>query len=391
MKINDVYLVDGKRTAITNFCGIFNKTSAHYLTAQLIKHVIKSNSLTEENIDEVILGQVLTAGCGQNPARQAAIEAGIPNTINAWLVNQMCASGLKSIALGAASIMLKENNIVIAGGQENMSMSPHGLTIRNPPRMGHMNLKDLMLIDGLIDVFGNYHMGITAENLAKKYNISRTEQDNFACKSHTKAANAVTKFSKEILPIEIITKKGHVVVQTDEFIKPNTTMEALSALKPAFIGDGTITAGNAAGINDGAACVLLANEKSCKKHNMNPIARIVSFGQYGVDPAYMGIAPVGAIQKCLQDAHWKIDDLDIIELNEAFSAQVLAVNKEMKWDTEKLNVNGGAIALGHPIGASGARCTITAMYEMKRRNSKKGLVSLCAGGGMGVAMCIELV
>ncbi|CAK8162368.1 Acetyl-CoA acetyltransferase [Candidatus Xenohaliotis californiensis] len=391
MQKKDVYLVAGKRTAITNFCSSFSKTPAHHLTKHLISHLLQTYSLEKNVIDEIIIGQVITAGCGQNPARQAAIEANIDFSTAAWTINQMCASGLKSVILGAQSIANTDNNLVIAGGQENMSLAPHALHLRSPPRMGHFSMKDLVLIDGLIDAFGEYHMGVTAENLATKYNISREEQDQFAHNSHIKAAKAIGKFSNEILPIEVSTKKGYQTIKNDEFIKPDTTIPILASLKAAFVANGTVTAGNAAGINDGAACLLLSSTEGCKKHNLQPKAKIVSYAQHGVDPSIMGIGPVIASRKALKKANWQVDDLDLIEINEAFAAQVIAVNKEMKWDTSRQNINGGAIALGHPIGASGSRCLVTAMNEMETEKLSKCLITLCAGGGMGIALCIEKV
>lgn len=364
---------------------------AHKLSEVVIRDLLEKTSIPAEEISEVILGQVLTAAQGQNPARQASIAAGLPVTVPAWGINQVCGSGLRAVALGCQAIQNGDSSIVIAGGQENMSISVHAAPLRNGVRMGDGKLIDTMVYDGLTDIFNNYHMGITAENVAKKYNISRQEQDEFAAKSQNKAeaAQKEGKFKDEIVPVKIPGKKGDTIIDTDEHPRHGTTVESLSGLRPAFAKDGTVTAGNASGINDGAAAVILMDEKQAEKRGLKPLARIASWAHAGVDPAIMGTGPIPATQKALAKAGWKHTDLDLIEANEAFAAQAIAVNKEIGWDTAKVNVNGGAIALGHPIGASGARVLVTLIHEMKRQNAKKGLATLCIGGGMGVALCIE--
>lgn len=391
MTVNEVFIVDAARTAIGNFMGSLKTLPAHKLGEVILKALITRNNIDPALISEVILGQILTAGCGQNPARQASINAGIPKEVPAYLVNLVCGSGVKSVCLGAQSIALGDSSIVIAGGQENMSMAKHTSYLRNGIKMGDMNFTDSMLSDGLNDAFKNYHMGITAENIAEKYNISRAEQDEFARSSQNKAEKAQTenKFISEIVPVEIKSKKEEIIFAKDEFIKPGVTIEKLSELRPAFNENGTVTAGNASGINDGAAALLMMNAEMVKALGLKPMAKIISYATAGVDPAIMGIGPVEAVKKALAKANWSINDLDLIEANEAFAVQAIAVNKELGWDVSKVNVNGGAIALGHPIGASGARILTSLLYEMKRAKTKKGLATLCIGGGMGIAICIE--
>ncbi len=389
---NDVVIVAAKRTPIGNFCGGLSSVPAHMLTADLIKNLLLDTKIKQDEIKEVILGQVLSAGCGQNPARQAVIHAGLNKTIPAYGVNQVCGSGLKAIMLGAMSI--KENDgIVIAGGHENMSLSPHFINLRNGTKMGNASMADSMIIDGLWDAFNDYHMGITAENIAKKYSITRKMQDEFAYNSQLKAMMTHKEglFKNELLFINVKDRKKDIVVLKDEFIKPETNLETLSALRPAFQADGTVTAGNSSGINDGAAVVLLMSYKRAKGLKLTPMARIKSFAQEGVDPAYMGIGPVYASREALKKADWVIKDLDVVEANEAFAAQAIVVNNELGLDPKKVNMKGGAIALGHPIGASGARILVTLTHLMNERNYKKGLATLCVGGGMGVAMCLERV
>jgi acetyl-CoA C-acetyltransferase len=356
-----------------------------------ISEVLKRAGLAPEDVTEVILGQILTAAAGQNPARQAAIGAGIPVERTAMLINQLCGSGLRSVALGAQAIKCGDARIIVAGGQENMSISPHAAHLRNGQRMGPLQLVDTMLIDGLLDVFNGYHMGNTAENVAERWDISREAQDAFALASQQKAvaAQAAGRFKDEIVPVTVKTRKGETVVDTDEHLRPETTAESLAKLRPAFSKDGSVTAGNASGINDGAAAVVLMSAAEAAERGIEPLARIVSWATAGVDPAVMGSGPIPASRAALEKAGWSIDDLDLIEANEAFAAQACAVNKDMGWDTGKVNVNGGAIALGHPVGASGARVFVTLLYEMQRRGARKGLATLCIGGGMGIAMCVE--
>jgi acetyl-CoA C-acetyltransferase len=388
--MSKVYIVDAVRTAIGSFLGSLQKIPAHDLGSEVIKAIIKKNKVKKDDVSEVILGQVLTAAQGQNPARQAAINAGLPEYIPSFLINKVCGSGLKSVILGAQSILQKDSALVIAGGQENMSAACHAANIREH-KMGNVELIDTMVHDGLMDAFNKYHMGITAENVAKKYNISRKEQDVFSCESQIKAATAqkAGKFKDEIIPIEVASQKGMVAFAQDEFIKVDTTTSQLNSLKSAFKKNGTVTAGNSSGINDGAAAILLADHDMVKKYSWKPLAEIVSYAVSGVSPSIMGIGPVDAVKKALLKANWSINDLDIIEANEAFAAQALAVNKLLKWDVKKVNVNGGAIALGHPIGASGARILVTLLHQMKKQNAQKALATLCVGGGMGVAMCVR--
>ena len=388
----EVYIIDAKRTAIGNFNGSLSSMPAHNLGSLLFENLIRENKIDPSLISEVIMGQVLTAGQGQNPARQAVINAKLPSNIPAT-TNQVCGSGLRAVALASQSILLGDAEIIIAGGQENMSLSPHAVYMRNGYKFGDVKLTDLMLTDGLIDAFGKYHMGITAENLAKKYNISRLEQDEFACASQNKAEEAQknNRFVNEIVPVEINKKEGSILFKEDEFIRHGSNIESLSKLRPAFDKEGSITAGNASGINDGAAAFLLMEKNIAEKLSLSPIARIVSYAHAGVDPSIMGIGPVLAVKKALTKAKWDIKDLDLIEANEAFAAQAISVNKELGWDTKIINVNGGAIALGHPIGASGARILVTLVHEMQKRGAKKALATLCIGGGMGVAVCVELI
>ena len=389
--MKEVYIIDAKRTAVGSFNGSLATTPAHVLSELLIKYLITNNNLDPALISEVIMGQVLTSAQGQNPARQAVINAKLPNTVPAWTINQVCGSGLRAVALGAQSILTGDSEVVIAGGHENMSLSPHAINIRNGYKFGDAKLIDLMLMDGLTDAFSLCPMGITAENLSKKYNISRLEQDEFAYFSQKKAeaAQKNNRFLEEILPVALKKKEGEVIFNSDEFIRKDITMEGLAKLKPAFEKDGTVTAGNSSGINDGAAILLLMEKKIADSLKLTPIAKIVSYSQVGVDPNIMGIAPVTAVKKALAKANWNIGQLNLIEANEAFAAQAIAVNKELGWDQNLINVNGGAITIGHPIGASGARILVTLLHEMKKRDAKKGLATLCVGGGMGVAMCVE--
>ena len=390
--MEDVVIVSAARTAVGKFGGAIAKVSAPDLGATVIRALLARSGVSPDLINEVILGQVLTAGSGQNPARQAVIKSGLPNHVPAFVVGKVCGSGLKATHLAAQAIMCGDADIIIAGGQENMSASPHVLLgSRDGQRMGDWKMTDTMIVDGLWDVFNQYHMGITAENVAKKFEISREVQDAFAAASQNKAeaAQKAGKFKDEIVPVEIASKKGTVIFDADEFIKPGVTAESLAALRPAFDKAGTVTAGNASGLNDGAAGVLMMSAKKAKELGLTPLARIVSYASAGLDPAIMGMGPVPASTLCLKKAGWKAADLDLMEINEAFAGQACAVNKEMGWDTSKINVNGGAIAIGHPIGASGARILVTLIHEMIRRDAHKGLASLCIGGGMGVALAIE--
>ena len=390
--MDDVVIVAAQRTAIGKFGGSLSKIAAADLGAQVIKALLAKTGIKPEAISEVILGQVLTAGLGQNPARQSVIKSGLPDMVPAFVVGKVCGSGLKAVQLAAQAIRCGDAQIVIAGGQENMSASPHVLNnSRDGFRMGDAKLTDTMIVDGLWDVYNQYHMGITAENVAKKYDISRKEQDEFAAASQNKAeaAQKAGKFKDEIVPIEIKNKKETIVFDTDEFVKSGVTAEALGALRPAFDKEGTVTAGNASGINDGAAAVVLMSAKLAAELGLPVLAKIKSYSSAGLDPSIMGMGPVPASQLTLKKAGWTPQDLDLMEINEAFAAQAIAVNKQMGWDTSKINVNGGAIALGHPIGASGCRVLVTLLHEMVRRDAKKGLASLCIGGGMGVALAVE--
>jgi len=390
--MNEVVIVAAGRTAVGKFGGSLAKVPAADLGAHVIKGLLARSGIDPTLISEAILGQVLTAGVGQNPARQAVIKAGLPNVIPAMTINKVCGSGLKATHLAAQAILCGDANIVIAGGQENMSAAPHAMPgSRDGTRMGDIKLIDTMIVDGLWDAFNQYHMGITAENVAKKFEVSRAAQDEFALQSQLKAeaAQKAGKFKDEILPFDIVSKKGTVVFDSDEYIKPGTTLESLAALRPAFAKDGTVTAGNASGLNDGAAAVLMMSATMAKDLGLTPLARIKAYSSSGLDPAIMGMGPVSATRLCLKKAGWTAQDLDLMEINEAFAAQAIAVNQEMGWDTSKINVNGGAIAIGHPIGASGARILVTLIYEMIRRDAKRGLAALCIGGGMGVALAIE--
>jgi acetyl-CoA C-acetyltransferase len=390
--MDDVVIVAAQRTAVGKFGGSLSKIAAADLGAQVIKALLAKTGIKPESISEVILGQVLTAGLGQNPARQAVIRSGLPDAVPAFVVGKVCGSGLKAVQLAAQAIKCGDAQIVIAGGQENMSASPHVLNnSRDGFRMGDAKLTDTMIVDGLWDAYNNYHMGITAENVAKKFDISRQEQDEFAAASQNKAeaAQKAGKFKDEIVPVEIKGKKETVLFDTDEFIKPGVTAEALGTLRPAFSKEGTVTAGNASGINDGAAAVILTSAKLAAELGLPVLARIKSYSSAGLDPTIMGMGPVPASQLCLKKAGWTPQDLDLMEINEAFAAQAIAVNKQMEWDTSKINVNGGAIAIGHPIGASGCRVLVTLLHEMVRRDAKRGLASLCIGGGMGVALAVE--
>ncbi|MDR7047930.1 acetyl-CoA C-acetyltransferase [Duganella sp. 3397] len=390
--MDDVVIVAAGRTGVGKFGGALAKTPASELGAHVIKGLLAKTGIDPNLVSEAILGQVLTAGVGQNPARQAVIKSGLPNSIPGFTINHVCGSGLKATHLAAQAIKCGDAQIVIAGGQENMSASPHAMPgSRDGFRMGEIKMVDTMIVDGLWDAFNQYHMGVTAENVAKKYEISRAEQDEFALQSQLKAETAQKegKFKDEILPLEIVQKKGSIVFDTDEYIKPGSTLEGLAALRPAFNKEGTVTAGNASGLNDGAAAVIMMSATQAKELGLPVLAKIKAYASSGLDPAFMGMGPVSATRLCLKKAGWTPDDLDLLEINEAFAAQAVAVNKEMGWDTSKINVNGGAIAIGHPIGASGARILVTLIHEMIRRDAKKGLASLCIGGGMGVALAIE--
>lgn len=388
---DDIVIVDAVRTAIGNFSGGLATLTGAQLGAEVIKSLLSRNKLAAGDVNEVIMGQVLTAAAGQNPARQALIQAGIAQETPAMTINQVCGSGLRAVAEGMKSIRNGDATVVIAGGQESMSQSPHAMQLRNGVKMGDGKMQDTMIVDGLWDAFNNYHMGITAENIAEQFQITREDQDKFAAASQAKAAKAQAegKFTAEIIPITIKNKKGDVVVDKDEFPRADTTAESLSKLRPAFKPDGTVTAGTASGINDGAAAVLLMTRGEAEKRGLKPLAVIKSWATAGVDPKIMGTGPIPASKKALEKAGWKPADLDLIEANEAFAAQAISVNKGLGWDESKVNVNGGAIALGHPIGASGARVLTTLLHEMKRRDAKKGLATLCIGGGMGIAMCVE--
>lgn len=390
--MESVVIVAAKRTAVGKFGGAFNNVSAADLGATVIRSLLESTGVSGDQIDEVILGQVLTAGVGQNPARQSVIKAGLPKEVPALTINMVCGSSLKAVMLGAQAIKSGDAEIVIAGGQESMSSSPHVLNgSRNGLRMGDGKLVDSMIVDGLWDVYNDYHMGVTAENVAKKYGISRQEQDEFSCASQNKAeaAQKAGKFSDEIVPYTIKSKKGDTVVDADEYPRHGTTLDMLSGLRPAFDKEGTVTAGNASGINDGAAMVMLMSATKAKALGLKPLASIKAYASTGIDPSIMGIGPISASKRCLEIAGWGVKDLDLLEINEAFAAQAIAVNRDLAWDTTKVNVNGGAIAIGHPIGASGARVLVTLLHEMLRRDAKKGLTSLCIGGGMGVALAVE--
>src|SRR5512140_2589913 len=387
---DDVVIVSAARTPVGSFNGAFATTPAHDLGAIAIKAALERAGIEPARVSEVIMGQILTAAQGQNPARQASIAAGIPVESPAWGVNQLCGSGLRTVALGYQALLNGDSEIVVAGGQESMSMAPHAQYLRGGVKMGPVEFIDTMIKDGLWDAFNGYHMGNTAENVAKQYQITRAQQDAFAVASQNKAeaAQKAGKFKDEIAPVTIKTRKGDTVVDTDEYPKHGTTAESVGKLRPAFDKEGTVTAANASGINDGAAAVVLMKASEALKRGKKPLARIVSWAHAGVDPAIMGTGPIPASRAALKKAGWKIEDLDLVEANEAFAAQACAVNKDLGWDTGKVNVNGGAIAIGHPVGASGARVLVTLLHEMQKRDSKKGLATLCIGGGMGIAMCI---
>jgi len=388
---DDIVIVSAARTPVGAFNGAFANLPAHELGKIAIKAALERAGVEGARVSEVILGQILTAGQGQNPARQASIAAAIPVETPAWGVNQLCGSGLRSVALGYQAILNGDSEIVVAGGQESMSMAPHCQHLRNGVKMGAFEMVDTMIKDGLWDAFNGYHMGTTAENVAKQWQITRQQQDEFAVASQNKAeaAQKAGKFKDEITPVTIKSRKGDIVVASDEYPKAGVTMESIAKLRPAFDKEGTVTAANASGINDGAAALVLMKASEAAKLGKTPLARIVSWAQAGVDPAIMGTGPIPASRAALKKAGWKKEDLDLVEANEAFAAQACAVNKDLGWDTSKVNVNGGAIAIGHPIGASGARVLVTLLYEMQKRNAKKGLATLCIGGGMGIAMCVE--
>jgi len=391
MSAMEIVIASAKRTAVGSFNGAFANTPAHELGAAAITAALAAANVAPGDVDEVILGQILAAGQGQNPARQAAIKAGIPQEKTAFGLNQLCGSGLRAVALGLQQIVNGDANIIVAGGQESMSQAHHTAHLRNGQKMGDLKFVDSLLRDGLNDAFHGYHMGTTAENVATKWQISREEQDRFATGSQNKAeaAQKAGRFADEIAPFTVSTRKGDIVVGQDEFIRPGTTYEALAKLRPAFSKEGTVTAGNASGINDGAAALVVMTAAEARKRGITPLARIVSWATAGVDPAIMGTGPIPASRKALERAGWSVKDLDLVEANEAFAAQALAVNKDLGWDPAIVNVNGGAIAIGHPIGASGARVLVTLLHEMARRDAKKGLATLCIGGGMGIALTVE--
>lgn len=384
-------IVSAARTPVGSFMGSFANVPAHDLGAAVLKEVVARAGIDPAEVSETILGQVLTAGQGQNPARQAHIRAGLPQESAAWGINQVCGSGLRAVALAAQHVILGDAAVVLAGGQESMSMSPHATFLRAGQKMGDMQMVDTMIRDGLWDAFNNYHMGTTAENVAQKWQISRDQQDEFALASQNKAeaAQKAGRFDDEIVGFTVKTRKGDTVVDKDEYIRHGATIEAMQKLRPAFSRDGSVTAGNASGLNDGAAAVMVMTEDEASRRGLTPLARIASWATAGLDPAIMGTGPIPASRKALEKAGWSVGDLDLVEANEAFAAQACAVNKDMGWDPDIVNVNGGAIAIGHPIGASGCRVLNTLLFEMKRRDARKGLATLCIGGGMGVAMCIE--
>lgn len=388
-----IVIASAARTPVGSFNGAFANVPAHELGAAVIKEVLSRAGVDGADVDEVIMGQVLGAGEGQNPARQAAMEAGIPQEATAWGLNQLCGSGLRAVALGMQQIATGDADIIVAGGQESMSMAPHCAHLRGGVKMGDFKMIDTMIKDGLTDAFHGYHMGNTAENIARKWQFTREDQDKFALGSQNKAeaAQKAGKFKDEIVPFTVKTRKGDVVVADDEYIRHGATLDSLTKLKPAFDKEGTVTAGNASGLNDGAAAVVLMSEDEAKRRNVKPLARIVSWATAGVDPAIMGTGPIPASRKALEKAGWTVEDLDLVEANEAFAAQALSVNKDLGLNPDIVNVNGGAIAIGHPIGASGARVLNTLLYELKRRNGTKGLATLCIGGGMGIALCVERV
>lgn len=388
--MTDIVIASAARTAVGSFLGAFANTPAHVLGEAVIRELVARAGIDPAEVSETILGQVLTAGQGQNPARQAHINAGLAKEASAWGINQVCGSGLRAVALGAQQIMLGDAEIVVAGGQESMSMSPHVANLRNGQKMGDLQFIDCMIRDGLWDAFNGYHMGTTAENIAKQWGIDRLTQDEFAVASQNKAeaAQLAGRFNDEIVPVTLTTRKGDIIVGADEYIRHGATLEAMQKLRPAFAKDGSVTAANASGLNDGAAGTLLMSAANAEKRGIEPLGRIVASATAGLDPSIMGMGPVHASTKALAKAGWKAEDLDLVEANEAFAAQACAVNKDMGWDPAIVNVNGGAIAIGHPIGASGARVLNTLLFEMKRRDAKKGLATLCIGGGMGVALCV---
>ncbi len=391
MSSSSIVIASAARTPVGSFNGAFANVPAHDLGATVIKAVLERAGVDAKEVDEVILGQVLSAGQGQNPARQAAMKAGIPQEATAWGMNQLCGSGLRAVALGMQQISTGDATIIIAGGQESMSMAPHCAHLRAGTKMGDLKMVDTMIKDGLTDAFYGYHMGTTAENVARQFQLSRDEQDAFAVASQNKAeaAQVAGRFKDEIVPFVVAGRKGDVTIDADEYIRAGATLDSMTKLRPAFDKEGTVTAGNASGLNDGAAAALLMSEAEASRRGLVPLVRIASWATAGVDPQIMGTGPIPASRKALQKAGWKISDLDLIEANEAFAAQACAVNKDLGWDTSIVNVNGGAIAIGHPIGASGARILNTLVFEMKRRGAKKGLATLCIGGGMGIAMCLE--
>jgi acetyl-CoA C-acetyltransferase len=391
MSSTEIVIASAKRTAVGSFSGVFGNTPAHELGATAITAALAAAKVSPEEVDEIILGQVLQGGQGQNPARQAAMKAGIPQEKTAFGINQLCGSGLRAVALGLQQIVNGDADIIVAGGQESMSQAPHVAHLRNGVKMGDMKFIDSMIKDGLTDAFHGYHMGNTAENIATKWQLTREEQDRFATASQNKAeaAQKAGRFKDEIAPFTVSTRKGDTVVTEDEFIRPGTTYEALAKLRPAFSKEGSVTAGNASGINDGAAALVIMSAAEADRRGLTPLARIVSWATAGVDPAIMGTGPIPSSRKALARAGWTVKDLDLVEANEAFAAQSLAVNKDMGWDPAIVNVNGGAIAIGHPIGASGARVLVTLLHEMARRDAKKGLATLCIGGGMGIALTVE--
>jgi acetyl-CoA C-acetyltransferase len=387
----EIVITAARRTAVGAFLGAFGSTPAHELGRVAIKAALDQAGVAPEDVSEVIMGQVLTAAQGQNPARQASIAAGIPKEVPAWGLNQVCGSGLRAVALASQAILTGDSTIVVAGGQESMSLSAHARNLRVPTKMGSIELIDTMLKDGLIDAFNDYHMGVTAENLAERYRITREEQDEFAAASQNKASAARRegRFRDEIAPVAVKGRKGETIVDQDEYIRDGVEAAALAGLRPAFRKDGTVTAGNSSGLNDGAAAFVLMSAREAESRGAPVLARVAGWASAGVDPAIMGIGPVPATRRALEKAGWTLDELDLIEANEAFAAQAIAVGRELGWDPAKVNVNGGAIAIGHPIGASGARVLTTLLYEMARRDAKKGLATLCIGGGMGIALCVE--
>jgi acetyl-CoA C-acetyltransferase len=389
--LTDIVIASAARTPVGSFNGAFASIPAHELGAVAISGALERAGVAPDEVTEVILGQILTAAQGQNPARQAAMRAGIPAETTAWGLNQLCGSGLRAVAIGMQQIMVGDADIIVAGGQESMSMAPHAAHLRQGVKMGGYELVDTMMKDGLIDAFNGYHMGVTAENVARQWQITRDEQDAFAVASQNKAeaARDAGRFKDEIVPVTVKSRKGETVVEDDEYIRAGTTLDKVASLRPAFDKEGTVTAGNASGINDGAAAIVVMRAKDAEKRGIEPLARIVSWATAGVDPAIMGTGPIPASRRALEKAGWTADDLELVEANEAFAAQACAVNKDLGWNGEIVNVNGGAIAIGHPVGASGARILSTLLFEMKRRGVRRGLATLCIGGGMGVAMCVE--